>query len=530
MVLQVWPITPGSSAGTRSEAKAHGGHGGGVVTIEATGDVVVDGVIDASGGNGYYFCGGGAGGSVAISCRRLGGSGSVSANGGDFTNTAGAGGGGRIALLYNELLGNPDFTVEAKVFNTISPYTGNLLRWDRYWLAEAGTIYLADELLVTGQNAVISGAVVIPGFARWEAESIKLGSGVNLMLPVDFELSVEGMLELDARSSLELAAGGRLSCGSLSVDGGSLVLHSFTQMVCRADLVVSGGGSLYLYSAPSDGLQAYGAVVEVGGKVITEEGAWIYPDVNITNGAPVRFTAERYDIGSGSGFNATGRGYGGPGSWSGSGSGPGAGVRNNYGTGAGHGGAGGAAYYQKWLDGGGETYGNPLAPVLPGSGGGTQSSGTAGHGGGVIWLEARQEIALSGSLLADGNGAVASVSGGGSGGGILIAAPRIAALTGAVISARGGNGIGSSATACGGAAGGGRVAIAHNVAPSRLAALIAGANVSVKEVETLPAVVIVPDVSQGATNNDYSSAPEFAPQPGTVRFYRGGEGTVLLLR
>lgn len=84
---------------------ARGGHGGGLVHVEASGEIRLNGLINADGGLGGYNrdwgAGGGSGGGVFLVSRRITGSGSgvISARGGNGNGSnAGGGGGGRIAL------------------------------------------------------------------------------------------------------------------------------------------------------------------------------------------------------------------------------------------------------------------------------------------------------------------------------------------------------------------------------------------------------------------------------------------------
>lgn len=98
------PIDPGSGGGGTWDNLA--GHGGGAVHLEASGQVRVNGAITANGGNGGTYNGGGAGGSIFISCNTFEGSGTgaLSAKGGDkgaVYTSLGGGGGGRIAVWYS---------------------------------------------------------------------------------------------------------------------------------------------------------------------------------------------------------------------------------------------------------------------------------------------------------------------------------------------------------------------------------------------------------------------------------------------
>jgi hypothetical protein len=100
------PTDPGSGGGDGYNANgAMGGHGGGVVRIEATGDMTIDGAVDANGENGRintssYQSGGGSGGAIFMMCETFGGAGGrLEAKGGNGGGTlGGSGGGGRISV------------------------------------------------------------------------------------------------------------------------------------------------------------------------------------------------------------------------------------------------------------------------------------------------------------------------------------------------------------------------------------------------------------------------------------------------
>ncbi len=75
-----------------------GGSGGGVVTMNVTGALTVNGSITADGDPGPYPAGGGSGGSICINAGTLAGAGLLSANGGAASTSSGGGGGGRVAV------------------------------------------------------------------------------------------------------------------------------------------------------------------------------------------------------------------------------------------------------------------------------------------------------------------------------------------------------------------------------------------------------------------------------------------------
>ena len=140
-----WPETPGSSGSTMY---AKGASGGGVVKIEATGHVVVNGTITANGGNVSQYGigssasnrdGAGSGGSICITAETIAGTnGVIRANGGGgmaLAASAGgkvtgasragcAGGGGRIALHYDTSLQRANWLNGVTVSTTAGNYSG----------------------------------------------------------------------------------------------------------------------------------------------------------------------------------------------------------------------------------------------------------------------------------------------------------------------------------------------------------------------------------------------------------------------
>lgn len=117
-----------------------------------------------------------------------------------------------------------------------------------------------------------------------------------------------------------------------------------------------------------------------------------------------------------------------------------------------------------------QTYGDFRKPLLPGSGGSTQTCcnepNRGGPGGAAIallatFVEIDGVVTVDGLVGANGHGGGYEAGGGGAGGSIYIEAGTLRASTG-TLSARGGNSgrdMHSSCTICAGAGGGGRVAI-----------------------------------------------------------------------
>jgi hypothetical protein len=164
-----------------------------------------------------------------------------------------------------------------------------------------------------------------------------------------------------------------------------------------------------------------------------------------------------------------------------------------YGGTGGEGGIGGGGGFFGGGGGGGASFGSPTAMNLTygrGGGGGGASNrgdgGAGGAGGGAVWLQATDNLGVSGTVTVNGAAATAGVNpgggpgddsgsgggGGGSGGGILIkldSSTNTLSLTG-TLSAQGGNGAAGGAAGGnnmdggggGGAGGGGRIKIFLN--------------------------------------------------------------------
>lgn len=99
--------TNSGSGGACDSTGANSGSGGGVVMLKSTaGNIVVNGTVNANGGNGAWTYGaGGSGGSIWLQGNKVSGNGTLSANGGSPYSAAGAaGGGGRIAFTYSNNL------------------------------------------------------------------------------------------------------------------------------------------------------------------------------------------------------------------------------------------------------------------------------------------------------------------------------------------------------------------------------------------------------------------------------------------
>ncbi len=442
------PVEPGSGGGAADDNSRTGGNGGGAVVIESAGAVVLDGSLLADGDNGVStHAGGGSGGGIYVQCAMIAGSGTLSAKGGLGQGVwGGGGGGGRIALVYDPVLqaAVPNATVRLNATHGSAP--------SEIYLGSAGTLHLPDTRLLLDANGFLyhGGMPVIPGFTSWEADRIVM-TNTYFRLPDSFSLNVTNALVLSGTNSLINRLEGSncvITCGSL-----------------RLDKTVSLG----IYGGVTDGAPvSYGARVAVSGDMTVGTGAWVYPYSHPTNGGSPVFTMNNLSIAATGGFDASGRGFSGGIAGSTVGKGPGGGINNGgafVSGGGGYGGFGGSNPV-----GYGLTNGLALAPLGPGSGGGGRdASNTGGNGGGLVRIEAKGDVVVDGSLLANGDRRAGDYAAGGSGGGIFLICRSIRGT--GTISA---NGESSTASKYSGGGGGGRIAVWQKIPNTLWSRLLSG--------------------------------------------------------
>ena len=448
------PDQPGSG-GRQTETTASGvnGSGGGVVRIDsAGGTVTINGTITA---NGYAispgYVGGGSGCGIWITCWTFAGTnGTIRANAGIPPALSNGGGGGRIAIHYDTAVQPVTVTV------TVSRANGDI-----------GTIYLSDTRLLRENLNYIEGQILGP-WIFWGPTNLTVSNKSVRFINDSFTLAVSNNLTIVGTNALLEMGGGSVMLHecflsrSAYMDGsGGNYLGYFqysratSTLTCGGNIVLTNSGRMRIYGGPTNVVGANGALVNVKGDVILNNGSWIHPVSNPTNGGSALFKMQNLIIDTNAGFNANQVGYGGGGGSRGPGYGPGAGTNDaTWGSGGGYGGIGGT----RTAIPGGITYGSSNTPVEPGSGGGrmgvnTTPASSGGSGGGLIRLEVGQALDLDGTLMANGRGSVPASQGGtGAGGGINV---RCRFLTGAgLMEANGGSGY------RGGSGGGGRIAIA----------------------------------------------------------------------
>ena len=490
-----WPESIGSG-GSLS-------YGGGVIRIDATGTVTVDGTVTAAGGNSSDFNvynsggntdGAGAGGSVLITCRDFAGTGgTVSAAGGGgrmmrdssgnfyHGGISGPGGGGRIAIhkssanpaaIFGVTFDTAPGTMHGGTWTGSETYFDSTLATEdiRHTDGGPGTLWFSDQTFLkalqgdgslSGQlrglplEVTFDSITLNKGFVRFAAE----GSVVN----VTGDVTVNGenaRLEMGGDVTSERTRNPEYNSGTLPTHlnvGGDLRLVDGGRLDVRSAMTNSVGGA--------DG--AYGAFVDVAGTIDVGEGSSVYVWSDVETGCSPLLRAKNIVVAEGAKVSADERGFGAGWCYQQNsqrlycGYGPGADkLGYAYGArvvaGGGHGGIGG-----NWSETrGGDANDDRYLPRLPGSGGSCpyRYSYQGGNGGGAISMIATEAIVINGTVTANGETCFGTSTSAGAGGTIFLSAPNVSGSETAVLSARGAD-VPSDATLQHGAGGGGRIAI-----------------------------------------------------------------------
>lgn len=507
------PELPGSGGGVRAaDIGKASSEGGGVVRIEATDAVTINGMISANGRSGVWACGGGAGGSVFISCDTFTGQalGNLLVKGGDGEGTAysGGGSGGRVAILYTQASFADGFALNG----TPGSGFGNEAAGQFFCKAARGTVYLPDATILDetlDNNLFTQVDLHIPSLNYWAIDRLSV-KNCSVFLAQDG-------IKLDVAGDLTIGDKGHLGLGSFCGDG-------VVSLICGGNLYVTNSGALSVFAGLTNGVDSYGALVDVAGDMTVANTGWVYPYCHTNTGAAVKFNMEnlwiRHAVSgvTAQGFNARGKGFGAV-------RGPGAGgsLVGGYNAGGGYGGKGGDAGIGGLIKGG-LPYGYAHAPMQSGSGGG---GARGGYGGGLIWIEAQRSVLCNGELNASGATGSDWAAGGGSGGGIFISGQTFVGDGNALLAAYGAK---PSNDWGAGGGGGGRIAVWHGrPMPEALSnALLAG------QLPNKSLFVVTPTLSSFggavavAQGDYYRGTPA---EPGTAVFLKYEQAaTVLQLR
>jgi hypothetical protein len=392
------PILPGSSG--NGQYGPPGGSGGGAVRIEASGCVLVNGVISANAGSltADSNVGGGSGGSVFITCATFASTGGViRANGG--SGDVGVGGGGRIAIVCTDpaaqrLLPKPTAGV------SVQKGTGR-----NSGAAEMGTLYLSDNSLLPESASGLVGR--ISGISPALSFNFLAWTNSVVLFPPDW-----GPVTLTVTNDFTMNG------STIDSETNGLLRTTPIPLVTVGGNLTMANSSLYLQALPTNGTTVLtGGVMQVAGVALLGSNAVIYPYSHPTNGGSFYFKLGSLNMLPFSSINADGKGYDGGKSGTYNPYGPGGGG-DTWG-GGGYGGLGGRNTTR------GLTYGSSNAPVDPGSGGDGRNGYAGTRGGGLIRLDVAGGTAtLNGTLTANGVSAGDSQACG-SGGGIYVKADTV---------------------------------------------------------------------------------------------------------
>jgi len=212
------PIQRGSGGGTGSGTAIGGSEGGGAIRLTVAGQLTLDGLLSAKGGDGLQDnSGGGSGGSIWLSTRKLAGAGQIAAigGGGELYN-GGGGGGGRIALYS---LANA-FTGEVSIAGAMGAMPGNTgtvfaaSSWPGLAIisnSPAGVVSNVVSQLTLEFNAAVNPATAAPNdFVIVTPNGPLLSTNLTLFLPgpntlqLSFPpLNVPGNYRIEAGPALE---------------------------------------------------------------------------------------------------------------------------------------------------------------------------------------------------------------------------------------------------------------------------------------------------------------------------------------
>ena len=475
------PTTPGSTGKTKNGANhnAKGIPAGGVVRIDASGIVTINGAITANGhiSGSANNSGAGSGGSILIYANKIvANGGSIMANGGDAYYVSGSSnltypaGGGRIALHYDTSVQTAADLVSLSVsavggrlsydFGKIYP----IAQSDYSGSADIGTIWFSDAKPLKFLGASLTGQIYLGSGASYACDSIAMTSGWVRFAQEGFALTVTNDVTVSGTGArLEIGGGTYYRAGCWHHLRSGATPWSFT---VGGDMTVTGGARLDLYAAATNGTAAAGGTLAVVGDLTIASDSKLYLSCDAQNGGAPLVSADNVSVGADAIVSAEYRGFG-------ANCGPGKGlvadgnsikVKNlNWMIGAGHGGAGNRSrIYQNVLYG--DANDDADRPVLAGSGGNQRGNDTSQPvcGGGVVHIVAQNAMTVNGKVSANSFSTNKLSNYGrvgcGAGGTVLLESKTFAMGSGALISADG-SGATQATFYSAGVSGGGRIAI-----------------------------------------------------------------------
>lgn len=235
--------SPGFSfiSGTSPVPGGDGGRGGGSVRVIASHvETAKHGTITANGGPGQHrhgtYGGGGSGGSLWVTARRLRGRGTLSANGGiggANSNSGGSGGGGRLALYLQEE-GGLDSTLTVQAMGPRLSSSGCYGAAGTYYLSLANqtTLHVTNHAYGVGCTSITSRGPHTPypsDVATAGVDSLIVSRSARVMVPDEVpvvrahHVRVEGACYLEAATALEVEAFTSVVYGTLRAPDSVLV-------------------------------------------------------------------------------------------------------------------------------------------------------------------------------------------------------------------------------------------------------------------------------------------------------------------
>ena len=470
------PFTPGSQGGGGGSYFSNdfiGGAGGGVIQLQASGDIVINGEISANGisaqstGDGGD-AGGGAGGSIYLAADNISGAPSapISVRGGssiDNLSQESLGGGGGGGCIY------VDYTTELLINRTSFVAEGG----QGAQRGGAGFVYIkqntqdGDLYLINGGTNASSTPAVSTQFVDMTVDSVTVASSTTFVLGDSKSLTINDSLAFasSTNSSIIRVMGGTLNIpDTVTVQDVDFEIWQGASIpnASTLDLTIDNGALLDLHQfTTSSALSINSLTVNSGGTVT--HGANTTTANNFLN-----IAANDITINSGGIVDVSQKGYqGGVYATDGSGIGPGVYAVDGGaagGSGGAHAGDGGDAGINSIIEGG-TAYCNTSSPATLGSGGGGGGSSdiSGGDGGGYVKLSAVNTLQVAGFILANGGDGIEDGDrdgGGGAGGGVFLTANAVD-IGGSLISTNGGDG-GTTPFNFGGGGGGGCIYIYYD--------------------------------------------------------------------
>ena len=426
------PQKIGSGGGGRI---SDGGAGGGLIILNVSGTLDIEGTISADGENGLaQRSGGGSGGGINITAGTITGTPSeFSFSGGNGQFDGAGGGGGGCAFI--EATGASSLDPRTFSMDGGTGYAGGATS------GGAGLVLHTDsggEDIVYSINDNVS-YTVTPLLSTLTLDKLYISSnsiiapdsGTTLTLVNNDPFFFSGT-PADGTGILRLNEGALTTPTSLTIQDVQLEMDETGNWTnsSSVDLIIGDGGILrQRFYTVSDVLNINSINIQSGGLLTHNENSTAQTHV-------LNISAGSIDIDPGGEINVDYLGYDGEKeSTDGYGDGGGPSALSGGGAGAGYGGYGGRGSV---VTTGGDAYCDIENPQKIGSGGGGRVS-IGGAGGGLILLDVSGTLNIEGVVSADGENRPGQRSGGGSGGGINITAGTITGTPGE-FSFTGGNG------------------------------------------------------------------------------------------